>query len=109
MSRCVPYTIAFALLLNAIGCGPLRDDTTGATRQIVAEHLGAEYAKVTLTTTLYDLSCDEHDVAEIVVSLEDAFGITIANAEVKSLNSGKHPAEIKILDLANLARSKRFP
>ncbi|WP_404311025.1 phosphopantetheine-binding protein [Neorhodopirellula lusitana] len=109
MPRCVPCAIAFALLLNAIGCGPRRDDTTGATRQIVAEHLGVEYGKVTPSATLYDLSCDEHDVAEIVVSLEDAFGIAIANAEVKSLISGKHPAEIKILDLANLARSKRFP
>ena len=109
MPRQVPYAIALALLLTASGCGTWRDDTTGATRQIVAEHLAIEYEKATPSATLYDLSGDENDVAEIEVLLEEAFGIAITNTEIQSITSGKHPAEIRILDLANLARSKRFP
>ena len=107
--RYIPCAIALALMLNTIGCGPWRDDTTGATRQIIADHLSVDYDKVTPSRTLYDLSCDEHDVAEIVASLEDAFDITISDAEVRGLSSGKWVYEIAILDLANLARSKRFP
>ncbi|TVP97189.1 MAG: acyl carrier protein [Planctomycetaceae bacterium] len=89
------------------GCGVSRDDTTAATRQIIADQLGFAYDAVKPTTTLGELGCDELDLVEIIMSLEEQFEIYIPDAELDALSGQAGWSGITVLELANLARSKR--
>ncbi len=95
------------LLVVVAGCGVYRDDTTGATRQLVASHLGVGYDNVKADTTLGDLNCDELDVVEIIMLLEDSFDISISESEFSALVGEDGWQDVTILEMADLARSKR--
>jgi acyl carrier protein len=98
--------VAMALLLLA-GCGVYRDDTTGETRHVIARQLGQEYNAVTPYRTLGDLGCDDLDVVEIIMALEEEFGITIPDEGLEALAGQDGWSDITVLELANLARSQR--
>ncbi|XZE35647.1 acyl carrier protein [Pirellulaceae bacterium SH501] len=100
--------IAFLLVLIVVtGCGVTRDDTTGATRQIVANLLGVNYSDVKPTTTLGELGCDDLDIVELIMEMEETFHISITDDEFESLGTTKDWSSVTILQLADLARSKR--
>ena len=46
-------------------------------REIVAEQLGIDAETITLETTFNDLDADSLDVVEVIMALEDEFGIQI--------------------------------
>ncbi|MHB8956694.1 MAG: phosphopantetheine-binding protein [Pirellulaceae bacterium] len=104
----IPKLVPFIVLLAAIsGCDVKRDDTTGATRQLAAEILGVDYSDVKPTTTLGDLGCDDLDVIELVMRMEESFDISFTDDDLESLSSSSGWKSVTILQLANLARSKR--
>ena len=102
----------FCLLLFfalVAGCGVHRDDTTGTTRRIVSEQLGISYDDAKAHTTLGKLGCDDLDVVELVMELEESFDITISDDEFDALGGTKGWQSISVLDLANLVRKKSQP
>jgi acyl carrier protein len=100
--------LTIILLIAAVsGCGVKRDDTTGATRQLTAELLGVNYSDVKPTTTLGDLGCDDLDVVELIMEMEESFDISITDDEFEALGISKGWSSVTILQLADLARSKR--
>lgn len=99
--------IAMFAAMLAVGCGVSRDDTTAATRHIIAGQFGIAYDTVKPTTTLGELGCDELDVVEIIMSLEDQFGVFIPDDEFEALSGQSDWSGITVLELANLVRSKR--
>lgn len=53
---------------------------------IIAEQLGIEEEKVTLETTFEDLGADSLDLFQVIIELEEEFGIQLENAEnIKSV------------------------
>ena len=58
-------------------------------RDLLADHLEMEASEITEATTFEDLGVDSLDVAEIMMEVEDEFGIEIAVAE-----AGKSVAEL---------------
>lgn len=58
-------------------------------RNLLADHLEMEASEITEATTFEDLGVDSLDVAEIMMEVEDEFGIEIAVAE-----AGKSVAEL---------------
>lgn len=106
--KLMPTLVPFILLLTLVsGCNVRRDDTTGATRQLVAGLLGVDYSDVTPTTTLGELGCDELDVVELVMEMEESFDISFTDQELESLRGSSGWNSVTILQLANLARTKR--
>lgn len=100
--------IAFLLgLIVVTGCGVTRDDTTGAIRQIVANLLGVNYSDVKPTTTLGELGCDDLDIVELIMEMEETFHISITDDEFELLGTTEDWSSVTILQLADLARSKR--
>lgn len=95
------------LCLAVCGCFLERDDTTGSVRQVIAAQLGLPYDSVKPDSTMIELQCDDLDVVELIMVLEEAFSVKISDAEFESLSDGNDWHEISILDLANLVRSKR--
>lgn len=58
-------------------------------RNLLADHLEMEASEITEATTFEDLGVDSLDVAEIMMEVEDEFGIEIAVAE-----AGKSVSEL---------------
>ena len=58
-------------------------------RNLLADHLEMQASEITEATTFEDLGVDSLDVAEIMMEVEDEFGIEIAVAE-----AGKSVAEL---------------
>lgn len=56
-------------------------------KELLAEHLEMDVAEITDETTFEDLDIDSLDTVEIMMEMEDEFGIEIKAAEVgKSVN-----------------------
>ncbi|MGN0368941.1 MAG: acyl carrier protein [Butyrivibrio sp.] len=51
-------------------------------RSVLAEHLELEIDEITETTTFEELGADSLDVVEVMMELEDVFGIEIATSEI---------------------------
>lgn len=101
--------VAFLVLVTGsgvLGCMQ-RDDTTGTMRQIVAKQMNVSYDAVMAESTLQQLGCDELDAVELVMEIEDAFHITISDAEFQTLGGEKGWQGITVLELANLVRGKK--
>jgi acyl carrier protein len=63
---------------------------------IVAAHLGVARASITCATNFEELGADISDLAEMVVSVEEAFGIQIRDEEVdRLLTVGDLIAQVK--------------
>lgn len=56
-------------------------------KTIIAEQLGIEEEKVTMETTFEDLGADSLDLFQVIIELEEEFGIQLENAEsIKSVS-----------------------
>ncbi len=54
--------------------------------QIIAEKLDMEASEITLETTAADLGMDSLDVAELLMDIEDNFGVTVEpSPELKTI------------------------
>lgn len=51
-------------------------------RSVLAEHLELGIDEITETTTFEELGADSLDVVEVMMELEDVFGIEIATSEI---------------------------
>ena len=57
-------------------------------RQIIAEELAVEEAKITMETDiLEDLEADSLDVIDLIMTLEDEFGIEIPEDQVENFRT----------------------
>ncbi|MGL5477872.1 MAG: acyl carrier protein [Clostridium sp.] len=55
-------------------------------REVVCEQLGVEESEVTLETTFEDLGADSLDLFQVVIEIEEKYGIQLENAEnIKSV------------------------
>ena len=97
------------LVLLLIGCGVHRDDTTTTLRQLVSEQLGISYDDAKPATTLAKLGCDDLDVVELIMEIEESFNIIISDDEFDALGGADGWQSISVLDLASLVREKTQP
>lgn len=57
-------------------------------KDIVADKLGVDAAEVNLTSSFKeDLDADSLDLFEVVMALEDEFGVTISNEDVETIKT----------------------
>lgn len=57
-------------------------------REIVVEQLGVEEDKVTLESSFVDdLGADSLDIVELVMALEEAFGVEIPDSEAEKIST----------------------
>lgn len=57
-------------------------------RDVIAEELDVEAAEVTAESSFIDdLGADSLDLFELVMSIEDAFGVSIPNEELSSIKT----------------------
>lgn len=55
-------------------------------REVVCEQLGVEENEVTMETTFEDLGADSLDLFQVVIEIEEKYGIQLENAEnIKSI------------------------
>lgn len=55
-------------------------------REVVCEQLGVDESEVTLETTFEDLGADSLDLFQVVIEIEEKFGIQLEDAEsIKSI------------------------
>ena len=67
-------------------------------KTLIAEHLDIDEEEITLDTTFEDLGIDSLDSVELMMEVEDAFGI-----EVKAQEAGKSVKELVAYVDAKLA------
>lgn len=63
-----------------------REETFRQIAAIVADKLGIDQAKVTANTTLQDLGADSIDLLEIIMRIEEQFGIEINDEDAEKMN-----------------------
>ena len=56
-------------------------------KKILADHLEMDENEITESTTLDDLGVDSLDAVEIIMELEDEFGIEIPDDEVENVKT----------------------
>ena len=56
-------------------------------QEIIVEELGKEPSEVTLESTFEDLEADSLDLFEVVMALEDEFGVSISNEDVEGIKT----------------------
>ena len=57
-------------------------------KELVAEHLEIEVSEITDTTTFQDLDADSLDTVEILMEIEDEFGVEIKQGEIGATVKG---------------------
>lgn len=63
-------------------------DTTARVMKVVAENLGVEADKMQLTSSFVDdLGADSLDTVELVMALEEEFGIEIPDSDAEKINT----------------------
>lgn len=62
-------------------------DTSNKVIEIVAQKLKVDKNTITLISTLQDLGADSLDLAEIVIKLEEVFGIEINDEDAEKLHN----------------------
>lgn len=59
-------------------------------KEILAEQLGVDASKITLETNVAtDLGADSLDLVEILMSLEDEFGVSIPDEQIAEIKTVK--------------------
>lgn len=72
-------------------------DTNGKILKIISENLGIGVEKVSLDSKFKeDLGADSLDITEIIMNIEDEFGIKIAEEEIQKI--GTVSQAIKIIN-----------
>lgn len=65
-------------------------------REVVCEQLGVEESEVKLETTFEDLGADSLDLFQVVIEIEEKFGIQLEDAEsIKSIKDAVDYVEKK--------------
>jgi len=64
-----------------------REDTYNKIADIIVEKLGIDKNIVTPTATFQDLGADSLDVVEIIMNLEEQFGIEIKDEDAENMGS----------------------
>lgn len=65
-------------------------------REVVCEQLGVEESEVTLETTFEDLGADSLDLFQVVIEIEEKFGVQLEDAEnIKSIKDAVNYVEKK--------------
>ncbi len=68
----------------------MAEDTFQRVRKIIVEQLGVEEEEVTETTSFVDdLNADSLDLVELIMSLEEEFGMEISDEEAEKIQSVK--------------------
>ena len=63
------------------------EDTFSKVADIVVDKLGIEKQRITKDSTLSDLGADSLDLVEIVMKLEEQFGIEINDEDAEKMNN----------------------
>jgi len=56
-------------------------------KALVVEQLGVEESKVTMDATFEDLEADSLDVVELIMALEEAFGVDIPDEDAEKVRT----------------------
>lgn len=56
-------------------------------KQIVAKQLNIDANTIKAETTFYDLEADSLDVVEVIMAVEDQFGVSLPDESVESLKN----------------------
>ncbi|HAP31914.1 MAG TPA: acyl carrier protein [Firmicutes bacterium] len=56
-------------------------------KSLIVEQLDVNAGKIAMTTTFEDIDADSLDVVELVMALEEEFGLEIADEEVEKIKS----------------------
>jgi acyl carrier protein len=63
-----------------------RDETFRLIAAIIAEKLGIDQAKITMNATLQELGADSVDILEIIMRMEEQFGIEINDEDAEKMD-----------------------
>lgn len=63
------------------------EDTFSKVAALVAEKLNIDKARVTQSSTLTDLGADSLDLVEIIMKMEEQFGIEINDEDAEKMNN----------------------
>ena len=64
-----------------------RDETFAAIAKIVADKLGIDKSKITLNSTFQELGADSVDLVEIIMRMEEQFGMEINDADAEKMEN----------------------
>ncbi len=64
-----------------------REDTFATIAKIVADKLGIDKSKVTMNSTFQDLGADSVDLVEIIMRLEEQFGMEINDEDAEKMEN----------------------
>lgn len=78
-----------------------RSDTQAKSIDIIAQELGIDKKLVTEQATLSDLGADSLDIVEIIMKMEEQFGIEIKDEDAEHMKSVKD-----VVDYLNSHRTK---
>jgi len=56
-------------------------------KSLIVEQLDVSAGKIAMTTTFEDIDADSLDVVELVMALEEEFGLEIADEEVEKIKT----------------------
>jgi acyl carrier protein len=69
-------------------------DTLARVKKIIAEQLGVDESEVVPTASFVeDLNADSLDLVELIMSLEEAFGMEISDEEAENIKSVQDAVE----------------
>ena len=64
-----------------------RDETFSKVADIIADKLSIEKKRITTESTLADLGADSLDLVEIIMKMEEQFGIEINDEDAENMNT----------------------
>lgn len=56
-------------------------------KNIIAEHFNIDAGEITAETTMEELGADSLDIVELIMGLEDEFGITFPDSEASNIKT----------------------
>ncbi|WP_366921621.1 acyl carrier protein [Metallumcola ferriviriculae] len=62
-------------------------DVFGKIKEIVVDQLGVEADEVSMTTSFEDLEMDSLDIVELIMAMEEEFGLEISDEEAEKLTT----------------------
>jgi len=63
------------------------EDTFAKVADLIADKLGIEKSRITKESTLVDLGADSLDLVEIIMKMEELFGIEINDEDAEHMNN----------------------
>lgn len=69
------------------------EDTFSKIADIVAEKLGIDKKRITINSTMTELGADSLDLVEIIMKLEENFGLEIGDEDAEHMSTMKEVVE----------------